>query len=171
MYLYYCSLSHNEGDRHGQAQQYQTVASVCNPVRRGFRYPSRILRRSRPAGQEVPALGCHAGDLCISISVAREQPKEKGGHGGRVTAKHRGTKATWTSTDVWRASRCKDRILYLVTSVFSPQAKNKSDDEHYTINERINNATMLMTLIIGLTAGPAVSLYGSPTVSPVTAAW
>jgi len=31
-------------------------------------------------------------------------------------------------------------------------------------------ATMLMILIIGLTAGPAVSLYGSPTVSPVTAA-
>ena len=29
---------------------------------------------------------------------------------------------------------------------------------------------MLMTLIIGLIAGPAVSLYGSPTVSPVTAA-
>ena len=27
-----------------------------------------------------------------------------------------------------------------------------------------------MILIIGLTAGPAVSLYGSPTVSPVTAA-
>jgi len=31
-------------------------------------------------------------------------------------------------------------------------------------------ATMLMILIIGLMAGPAVSLYGSPTVSPVTAA-
>src|SRR5438105_2913036 len=29
---------------------------------------------------------------------------------------------------------------------------------------------MLVILIIGLTAGPAVSLYGSPTVSPVTAA-
>ena len=33
-----------------------------------------------------------------------------------------------------------------------------------------NNATILVILIIGLTAGPAVSLYGSPTVSPVTAA-
>src|SRR5688572_3786317 len=33
-----------------------------------------------------------------------------------------------------------------------------------------NNATMLMILIKGLIAGPAVSLYGSPTVSPVTAA-
>ena len=29
---------------------------------------------------------------------------------------------------------------------------------------------MFVILIIGLTAGPAVSLYGSPTVSPVTAA-
>ncbi len=34
----------------------------------------------------------------------------------------------------------------------------------------INNATMLMILINGLIAGPAVSLYGSPTVSPVIAA-
>src|SRR5881227_77639 len=36
----------------------------------------------------------------------------------------------------------------------------------------IRIATMFTTLIIGLIAGPAVSLYGSPTVSPVTeAAW
>src|SRR5262245_59012778 len=34
----------------------------------------------------------------------------------------------------------------------------------------ISSATMLMILISGFTAGPAVSLYGSPTVSPVTAA-
>ena len=33
-----------------------------------------------------------------------------------------------------------------------------------------NNATIFVILIIGFTAGPAVSLYGSPTVSPVTAA-
>lgn len=33
-----------------------------------------------------------------------------------------------------------------------------------------SKATMLATLIMGLMAGPAVSLYGSPTVSPVTAA-
>ena len=32
------------------------------------------------------------------------------------------------------------------------------------------SATILVILIIGFTAGPAVSLYGSPTVSPVTAA-
>ncbi len=30
------------------------------------------------------------------------------------------------------------------------------------------SATILVILIAGLTAGPAVSLYGSPTVSPVT---
>jgi hypothetical protein len=36
----------------------------------------------------------------------------------------------------------------------------------------IRIATMFATLIIGLIAGPAVSLNGSPTVSPVTdAAW
>src|SRR5262245_42190052 len=34
----------------------------------------------------------------------------------------------------------------------------------------MSSATMLMILISGFTAGPAVSLYGSPTVSPVTAA-
>lgn len=33
-----------------------------------------------------------------------------------------------------------------------------------------SSATILMILIIGLIAGPAVSLYGSPTVSPVIAA-
>jgi hypothetical protein len=33
-----------------------------------------------------------------------------------------------------------------------------------------SSATILMILISGLIAGPAVSLYGSPTVSPVTAA-
>src|SRR5881397_111918 len=40
------------------------------------------------------------------------------------------------------------------------------------ISGMIRIATMLAILIIGLIAGPAVSLYGSPTVSPVTdAAW
>src|SRR6266496_2419171 len=38
------------------------------------------------------------------------------------------------------------------------------------ISGTIISATMLMILINGFTAGPAVSLYGSPTVSPVTAA-
>ena len=32
----------------------------------------------------------------------------------------------------------------------------------------MRSATMFATLIIGLIAGPAVSLYGSPTVSPVS---
>jgi hypothetical protein len=35
---------------------------------------------------------------------------------------------------------------------------------------RINNDTRFMTLISGFKAGPAVSLKGSPTVSPITAA-
>ena len=39
-----------------------------------------------------------------------------------------------------------------------------------TSNGMIRIATMLAILIIGLIAGPAVSLYGSPTVSPVTEA-
>jgi K(+)-stimulated pyrophosphate-energized sodium pump len=38
------------------------------------------------------------------------------------------------------------------------------------ISGAMSNATMLITLMSGLIAGPAVSLYGSPTVSPVTAA-
>src|SRR5581483_1626004 len=39
-----------------------------------------------------------------------------------------------------------------------------------TTSGMIRIATMFAILIIGLIAGPAVSLYGSPTVSPVTAA-
>ena len=43
---------------------------------------------------------------------------------------------------------------------------------HQAISGMIRSATMLATLIIGLMAGPAVSLNGSPTVSPVIdAAW
>ena len=41
---------------------------------------------------------------------------------------------------------------------------------HVASSGTIISATMLMILISGFTAGPAVSLYGSPTVSPVTAA-
>src|SRR5258706_11160802 len=37
-------------------------------------------------------------------------------------------------------------------------------------NGMISSATTFTSLSIGLIAGPAVSLYGSPTVSPVTAA-
>ena len=39
-----------------------------------------------------------------------------------------------------------------------------------TISGMIRMATTFAILIIGLIAGPAVSLYGSPTVSPVTEA-
>ena len=41
-------------------------------------------------------------------------------------------------------------------------------DQELPTTARSKIATILMIFIIGLTAGPAVSLYGSPTVSPVT---
>ena len=50
-------------------------------------------------------------------------------------------------------------------------AREKEQENNYpAIPANNNKATILVILIIGLTAGPAVSLYGSPTVSPVTAA-
>src|SRR5581483_4795628 len=52
----------------------------------------------------------------------------------------------------------------LLRIIFHPDPYEKSSTP-------IRTATRLITLIIGLIAGPAVSLYGSPTVSPVTAAW
>jgi len=45
-----------------------------------------------------------------------------------------------------------------------------ASSDQWIMNATSRSATMLSTLIIGLMAGPAVSLYGSPTVSPVTAA-
>ena len=39
-----------------------------------------------------------------------------------------------------------------------------------TTSGAISSATRFITLISGLSAGPAVSLKGSPTVSPITAA-
>jgi hypothetical protein len=42
-------------------------------------------------------------------------------------------------------------------------------DDHYS-SDTSSSATMLMILISGLMAGSAASMYGSPTVSPVTAA-
>ena len=56
------------------------------------------------------------------------------------------------------------------TNVCVPNAGEKcppTPEYKYVTNKR---ATILRILIIGLMAGPAVSLYGSPTVSPVTAA-
>ncbi len=51
-----------------------------------------------------------------------------------------------------------------------PASLPHDTDRYFTRNGMMSRATMLITLIIGLMAGPAVSLYGSPTVSPVTAA-
>lgn len=48
-------------------------------------------------------------------------------------------------------------------------ARSRSGRSYYK-NGTDKSATMLMILMSGLMAGPAVSLYGSPTVSPVTAA-
>ena len=48
-------------------------------------------------------------------------------------------------------------------------ARSRSSRSYYKSGTD-KSATMLMILISGLMAGPAVSLYGSPTVSPVTAA-
>ena len=43
------------------------------------------------------------------------------------------------------------------------------DNFNELLQLKVSNATILVIFIIGFTAGPAVSLYGSPTVSPVTA--
>jgi hypothetical protein len=51
-----------------------------------------------------------------------------------------------------------------------PAGRRRNATSNQVISGMINSATMLATLIMGLIAGPAVSLYGSPTVSPVTAA-
>ena len=56
------------------------------------------------------------------------------------------------------------RISYMMLSLVV------NDKALYYKAARSNKATIFVILIIGLTAGPAVSLYGSPTVSPVTAA-
>src|SRR5262245_30452253 len=57
----------------------------------------------------------------------------------------------------------------------TPEDAARGDEapaRRYVMMGMIRIATMLATLIIGLIAGPAVSLNGSPTVSPVTdAAW
>jgi len=50
-------------------------------------------------------------------------------------------------------------------------SESESRSSYFISNATISSATMFRILIIGLIAGPAVSLYGSPTVSPVTAAW
>ena len=51
-----------------------------------------------------------------------------------------------------------------------PSPERDAHQSCYVMIGMIRSATMLATLIIGLIAGPAVSLNGSPTVSPVTAA-
>jgi putative MATE family efflux protein len=57
-----------------------------------------------------------------------------------------------------------------VVDQVDPDLRRRISSRLDYISGTIISATMLMILISGLTAGPAVSLYGSPTVSPVTAA-
>ena len=66
-----------------------------------------------------------------------------------------------------------------VASKIAPPAPSAAAGVGLVIPPKINykdiaakrrRATIFVILIIGFTAGPAVSLYGSPTVSPVTAA-
>src|SRR5882757_3049880 len=66
-----------------------------------------------------------------------------------------------TQTAASTSSCLQPSAFSLQPSAFSLQLHNNGTN---------NSATMLMILINGLIAGPAVSLYGSPTVSPVTAA-
>src|SRR5207237_9994748 len=73
-----------------------------------------------------------------------------------------------------RALRTAPRRLRRPRRGLSPACRGQSPTCRYewmeTISGIIRIATMFVILIIGLIAGPAVSLYGSPTVSRVTAA-
>src|SRR5205085_4118539 len=61
-------------------------------------------------------------------------------------------------------------LEHVLVHAFSVCNKPQCTSELVAIIGAIRMAMMLTTLIIGLIAGPAVSLFGSPTVSPVTAA-
>jgi hypothetical protein len=76
---------------------------------------------------------------------------------------HDGRNACDQSQDEPAASPCKTEI--------PPRRRDFCKSENVAYSKGTSSsATMLMILINGFTAGPAVSLYGSPTVSPVTAA-
>src|ERR687895_2408811 len=60
--------------------------------------------------------------------------------------------------------------VFIVPAARGPTAQLYEFHGIETMSGMIRIATMFVILIIGLIAGPAVSLYGSPTVSPVTAA-
>ena len=71
----------------------------------------------------------------------------------------------------------QDNTIYNIFSslrekVNAPSKRKKTIIDQWppAITAKSNKATIFVILIIGFTAGPAVSLYGSPTVSPVTAA-
>ena len=66
---------------------------------------------------------------------------------------------------------CTNSYLALEIKLTHHSEKKIKNSFFYPANtDKSNSATIFVILIIGLIAGPAVSLYGSPTVSPVTAA-
>jgi hypothetical protein len=70
-----------------------------------------------------------------------------------------------------RCSRASDSPVCPVVGMTSWKAgriRSGPPRTPYVITGMMRIATMLATLIMGLMAGPAVSLNGSPTVSPVT---
>ena len=71
---------------------------------------------------------------------------------------------------VLRNAEHVDSDLSLEQINYRSSRRYVAESDKFYKNLAIKSATMLATLIIGLMAGPAVSLYGSPTVSPVTAA-
>ena len=77
---------------------------------------------------------------------------------------------SFNSSKVFGDAPCLGRaITNYIVDTNQGSARSRSDRSSYKSGTD-KSATMLMILISGLMAGPAVSLYGSPTVSPVTAA-
>ena len=71
----------------------------------------------------------------------------------------------------FKSSSSKRFIRKSIWGIGPQQELGNSPKINYKdIAAKSRRATIFVILIIGFTAGPAVSLYGSPTVSPVTAA-
>src|SRR3989338_3209911 len=116
--------------------------------------------------------GCQSSELALAmLSAAMRQPPIGGRH----------TVIVFISVS-YSVAKVHCYTCSFIISRYISQQKQKSRptwptfsrvfnfSNHYTKNATITSATMFKILIIGLIAGPAVSLYGSPTVSPVTAA-
>ena len=118
--------------------------SLSSPVHGGSGAPPGP-RESRPEDEPARRWGpTPARPPSVSRAAARATPPPRSEGGGNEQQKRRPVGAPFS----FRRTRADQRARVASRS----------------------SATMLVILIIGLTAGPAVSLYGSPTVSPVTAA-